>query len=48
VRQKNEVPDLTYDIYISSGGPGSPLDSIGSDWEAAYFSWLSENVHVHQ
>jgi GMP synthase-like glutamine amidotransferase len=42
VRQKNEVPDLTYDIYISSGGPGSPLDSIGSDWEAAYFSWLSE------
>ena len=42
VRQKNEVPDLTYDIYISTGGPGSPLDSIGSEWEAAYFSWLSE------
>lgn len=25
VRQKNELPDLTYDIFISSGGPGSPL-----------------------
>ena len=43
VRQKGEVPDLSYDIYISTGGPGSPLDGIGSDWEAAYFSWL-ENV----
>jgi GMP synthase-like glutamine amidotransferase len=42
VRLNNEVPDLTYDIYISSGGPGSPLDSIGSEWEAAYFNWLSE------
>ena len=21
VRQKNELPDLSYDIYISSGGP---------------------------
>lgn len=40
VRLKNEVPDLSYDIFISSGGPGSPLDSEGSEWEAAYFSWL--------
>ena len=42
VRQKNEVPDLSYDAYISTGGPGSPLDSEGSAWEAAYFSWLNE------
>lgn len=40
VRQKCEVPDLTFDIFISSGGPGSPLESIGSDWEKAYFHWL--------
>jgi homoserine O-succinyltransferase len=40
VRLKNEVPDLSYDIYLSSGGPGSPLDSEGSEWEAAYFGWL--------
>ncbi len=40
VRLKNEVPDLSYDIYISSGGPGSPLESIGSKWEEIYFDWL--------
>lgn len=40
VRLKNETPDTTYDIYISSGGPGSPLESEGSDWEKAYFNWL--------
>jgi hypothetical protein len=42
VRQKNEVPDLSYDIFISSGGPGSPLESIGSDWEKVYFNWLRQ------
>lgn len=40
VRSKSLVPDMTYDIYISSGGPGSPLESEGSEWEAAYFDWL--------
>ena len=42
VRLQQEVPDLSYDIYLSSGGPGSPLDGIGSEWEKAYFEWLSE------
>ena len=42
VRLKKEVPDLSYDIYISSGGPGSPLDSEGSEWEKVYFSWLKK------
>jgi GMP synthase-like glutamine amidotransferase len=42
VRQKLQIPDLTYDIYISSGGPGSPLESEGSDWENKYFNWLTE------
>ena len=45
VRLKNEVPDMTYDIFLSSGGPGSPLDSKGSEWEKAYFNWL-EKVEV--
>lgn len=40
VRIKAEVPDLSYDIYISSGGPGSPLESEGSEWERRYFRWL--------
>jgi GMP synthase-like glutamine amidotransferase len=40
VRQKNEVPDLSFDAYISTGGPGSPLESKGSAWEDVYFKWL--------
>ena len=41
VRLQKQIPDSSYDIYISSGGPGSPIDSIGSDWEQLYFAWLS-------
>ena len=41
VRQHQQVPDMSYDIYLSSGGPGSPLESEGSEWENAYFNWLS-------
>lgn len=40
VRQKSEVPDLSFDAYISTGGPGSPLESKGSAWEEVYFNWL--------
>lgn len=40
VRLTNETPDTSYDIYISTGGPGSPLESEGCDWEKAYFTWL--------
>src|SRR5215213_2378871 len=42
VRRFQQVPDLTYDIYISSGGPGSPLESKDSDWEKIYFNWFSQ------
>lgn len=41
VRVEQEVPDLTYDIYISSGGPGSPLESENSEWENRYFQWIT-------
>jgi GMP synthase-like glutamine amidotransferase len=40
VRQHAETPDLSYDMYVSSGGPGSPHDGEGTAWEAAYFDWL--------
>jgi homoserine O-succinyltransferase len=42
VRLKNQTPGTGFDIYISSGGPGSPLESIGSEWEKQYFSWLGK------
>lgn len=46
VRNKQEVPDASYDIYISSGGPGDPIESEGSEWETAYFNWL-HSVEQH-
>src|SRR6185437_7342111 len=42
VRQKNELPDMSYDIYFSSGGPGSPTESEGLEWDNLYFEWLQE------
>jgi len=42
VRLKNKVPDMSYDIFISSGGPGSPLESRYTEWEEQYFKWLDE------
>src|ERR1043165_4362029 len=42
VRIKNELPDTTYDIYISSGGPGSPLDSRFDDWDIAWCNWVDK------
>jgi homoserine O-succinyltransferase/O-acetyltransferase len=43
VRQKHETPEVAvYDIFISSGGPGSPLDSENSEWEKRYFHWLKQ------
>lgn len=41
VRLKKETPGTDYDIYISSGGPGSPLESEGSPWEKEYFNWVN-------
>ena len=40
VRLKKVVPHTSYDIYISSGGPGSPLGDDAQDWEDKYFGWL--------
>lgn len=52
VRLKREVPDSSFDIYISTGGPGSPLETVGSEWEKKYFSWLEQieqhNLHADE
>ncbi|MBP6687326.1 MAG: GMP synthase [Lacibacter sp.] len=42
VRGKNEVPDLSYDMYISTGGPGSPIESKGTEWENTFFKWIND------
>ncbi|MEN9597700.1 MAG: hypothetical protein RL596_11 [Bacteroidota bacterium] len=40
VRLNIALPSLDFDIYISSGGPGSPLESEGTEWEEKYFNWI--------
>lgn len=42
VRLKNEIPDNSYDIYISSGGPGDPLVSRFDDWDIAWCRWVDK------
>ncbi|MBO0935763.1 GMP synthase [Fibrella sp. HMF5335] len=39
VRAENAVPDLSYDAYISTGGPGVPLP-LGETWEQPYFNFI--------
>lgn len=42
VRLKKELPGTSYDIYISSGGPGSPLETEGLEWDILYFKWIKK------
>lgn len=42
LRGNNEIPGIDFDIYISSGGPGSPLDSEDSVWENLYFDLINQ------
>ena len=42
VRQKLELPDLSYDVFISSGGPGSPLETANLEWDKKYMQWIDE------
>ncbi|EHQ27816.1 type 1 glutamine amidotransferase [Mucilaginibacter paludis] len=46
LRGKNEVPSLDFDVYISSGGPGSPIDSEGTEWERQYWD-LIDAIDTH-
>ncbi len=41
-RHKGEIPDSHFDIYISSGGPGSPFEDEGKPWETAYFQLIDK------
>lgn len=42
VRQRNELPDTSFDIYISSGGPGDPLSTRFDDWDIAWGKWVKD------
>lgn len=40
VRAKKEIPDTSFDIYISSGGPGSPLEE--GPWRKPYLDLIQQ------
>ncbi len=44
VRQDLSLPDMSYDIYISSGGPGSPLNTRYDDWDIEWNKWLGDII----
>ncbi len=44
VRLDNAVPNLDYDVYISSGGPGNPLEGNGV-WEQKWASLINQLWH---
>jgi GMP synthase-like glutamine amidotransferase len=39
-RFKDEIPGIENDIFISSGGPGSPFEGEGTKWEKDYFNLI--------
>ena len=42
VRGKSELPDIKeYDIYISTGGPGNPLEGDGV-WDTGYYAFIDQ------
>lgn len=47
VRQKNEVPNLDFDIYIGTGGPGDPREGNGV-WDKLYFDWMQSVIDYNE
>jgi len=41
VRSKNEIPGTNYDVYISSGGPGNPMEGDGK-WDKAWYGLVGD------
>jgi GMP synthase-like glutamine amidotransferase len=42
IRQKEEIPGLEYNIYFSTGGPGSPFEGAAEHWENLFFDFLDQ------
>ncbi len=46
VRGKGEIPSLEFHAFISSGGPGNPIEQEG--WEAEWKKWMSDVMAFNQ
>ncbi|MBK7524071.1 MAG: GMP synthase [Saprospiraceae bacterium] len=47
VRITNEVPDTSFDVYISSGGPGNPLEGNGI-WDKKWYQLVDDLWEYNQ
>ncbi len=47
VRVAHKLPDLSYDIYISSGGPGDPREGDGV-WEGLWGKWVDSVMEFNK
>lgn len=47
VRESGTLPDLSFDIYFSSGGPGSPLET-GSIWTGRWNDWFHSLIDYNR
>jgi len=47
VRVTNEVPGMEYDVYISSGGPGNPMEGNGV-WDKAWYKLVGDLWEFNQ
>ena len=41
-----EIPHDGFDAYISTGGPGSPVDSKDEPWDNLYTNWLNQMIAI--
>jgi len=47
-RFKEDIPGIDADVFISSGGPGSPFEGEGKKWEKDYFNLIEKIYSYNQ
>jgi GMP synthase-like glutamine amidotransferase len=47
-RGNGEIPAPDFDLYISTGGPGSPLDTVQEEWDIQYTLWLENMLAINK
>lgn len=47
VRERGELPDTSYNLYFSTGGPGSPLET-GNTWRESWMGLMDKLMQHNQ
>jgi homoserine O-succinyltransferase len=47
-RGNSELPNDHFDLYISTGGPGSPIESKDEKWDQLYTQWLENMLELNK